>query len=285
MAAEAILPIGALAGARVGLSISVSPDVERLGLAPLHVELALGEVTRTVLLAGGRLVYGGHLDPGGYTAFLQSELEKYGRRDRPLTVCLAWQEHRELALSELEAAEQDLSLLGRIEYLAPDGSEMDKADGRGEAPLPVEDPEFRAQALTSLRRHLTGLCDARVLIGGKREGFQGAMPGVIEEALLAIAAGQPAFFAGGFGGATYDAAKQLGLGVEGWPAFGCSAPSDWISNLESTVSEAGWVPESNGLTRDENRLLAATHRPSDVATLVAVGLGRLARDDKLRRNQ
>lgn len=282
MAPEPILPPGALTGTKVGLSISGSPDLDRLGLQARHVELALGEVTRTVLLAGGALVYGGHLQPGGYTAFLQTELEKYGRRDRPLTVCLAWPEHRERALTELDRAETDLGLLGRIEYLDPTGSAVEKADGRVNAPERLEDPDQRAQAFSGLRRHMTDLCDARVLIGGRREGFQGVMPGVAEEGLLAIEAGQPAFFAGGFGGATYDAAERLGLGVEGWPSLRSGEPGDWLHRFDSIVA-GGWMPESNGLTREENLRLAATHRPSDVATLVAVGLGRLARKDPARR--
>jgi SLOG cluster2 len=281
VAHDEILPTGALAGVTVGLSISGSPDLGRLGLEELHVELTLGEVTRTVLFAGGKLVYGGHLDPAGYTAFLQSELEKYGRNDRPLIVCLAWQEHRERALSELEAAEAHLGLLGRIQYLAPDGSVVNKDDDRDDAPRPVEDLEVRAEALSGLRRHLTELCDARVMIGGRRDGFQGVMPGVIEEGLLAIEARQPVFLAGGFGGATYDAVGTLGLGVSDWPAF-TDRRDEWLPTFESIAGQAGWTPDSNGLTYEENLRLGATHRPSDVATLVALGLGRLALDGRLK---
>jgi hypothetical protein len=281
---EPILPAGALSCVVVGLSISGSPDLGRLGLGEVHVELALGEVTRSVLLAGGRLVYGGHLEPEGYTAFLISELEKYGHPKRPLVVCLAWQEHRERSLDELEAAEHALDVRGKIEYLALDGATVDKAADRDEAPVPVKDPELRARALTAMRRHVTELCDARVLMGGRREGFQGTLPGVIEEARLAIEAGQPVFFAGGFGGAVHDAAQTLGLGVDGWPKFSPES-RDWHDALCRTAEEAGWEPTSNGLTHSENLRLAATHRPSDVATLVALGLGRLVRDGKLGGEQ
>lgn len=256
--------------------MSDSPDLARLGLAKLHLRLALGEIARSVLVAGGRLVYGGHLEPGGYTAFLQSELEKYGRRDQPLLVCLAWQEHRERSIDELVGAEEALGMLGAIEYLSRDGEPVDKRENRDEAPKPVDDPQLRSAALTGLRRHLTEVCDARVLIGGRREGFQGAMPGVIEEALLAVNARQPVFLAGGFGGATYDAASALGLYVEGWPKP-ADGP-DWFSSLRIAYEDSDWSPELNGLSREENLRLAATHRPSDVAALVSLGLGRLEAD-------
>jgi hypothetical protein len=275
-----MLPAGALTGVTVGLSISGSPDLGRLGLTEMHVELTLGEVARSVSLAGGGLVYGGHLDPEGYTAFLISELEKYGHPKRPLVVCLAWQEHRERSIEELHAAEDALGVRGHIEYLSLDGVAVDKAADREAAPVSVEEPAQRALALTAMRRRMTELCDARILMGGRREGFQGALPGVIEEAQLAVEAGQPIFLAGGFGGAVHDAAETLGLDVDGWPRLSPEA-SDWLESLREKAREAAWQPIDNGLTDEENHRLAATHRPSDVATLVALGLGRLARAGKL----
>src|SRR3989442_1041940 len=98
---SSLLPGEALRGTNVGISVSESVDLERLGLVETHFRLALGEIARTVLVSGGTLAYGGHLLPGGYTTFLMKELQKYGRRDSPLLLCLAWQEHRKLALSEL----------------------------------------------------------------------------------------------------------------------------------------------------------------------------------------
>lgn len=276
---ERLLPADALAGVNVGISVSDSPDLGRLGLVELHLRLALGEVTRAVLLAGGGLVYGGRLDPAGYTTFLQSEIEKYSRRDRPLHMCLAWQEHRELSLVELDAAERDAKLYGSIDYLDVTGSPVDKATGRDNAPVIVDDPEVRRQGLTALRRHLTDICDARVLVGGKRRGFQGVMPGLVEETLLAIQAGHPIFLAAGFGGAAFDVARALGLDVDGWPALS-DGGFDWLQQL-GVVAENGWTLESNGLTRDENLRLAGSHRPSDIATLVALGLGRLRKDGRL----
>lgn len=272
-----MLAPNALTGLTVGLSVSDSPDLARLGLAEVHLRLALGEIARAVLLAGGSLAYGGRLDPDGYTAFLQGELEKYARRDQPLLVCLAWQEHRQLALAELKAAENQLGLHGRVEYLDAEGFPITLDSHRGEAPVAVDDSEVRTLALSGLRRHLTAICDARVLVGGRRSGFQGAMPGVIEEALLAVEAKQPIFLAAGFGGAAADAARTLGVPFQEWPQIEDAGQAPWLEQLEMAAQRASWMPEMNGLTRDENVRLAASHRPSDIATLVAVGLGRVGR--------
>jgi hypothetical protein len=276
-----LLPRGSLAGVRLGVSVSDSPDLGRLGFSEIHLRLALGEIARVVLLGGGRLVYGGRLDPSGYTAFLQGELEKYARRDQPLIVCLAWQEHRERTLAELDEAEADLGLYGRIVYLNRDGKPTAAGDGRDSAPAPVNEASTRVESLTALRRYIVSETDARVLVGGRRTGFEGAMPGVIEEALIAIEAGQPLFLAAGFGGAAWDAARVLGLTVPDWPDLSDPAADEGVAALHQVASLAQWRPTANGLSEQENLRLASSHRASEVASLVAVGLGRLRSSGEL----
>lgn len=271
-----LLDRGALRGVRLGVSVSESPDLARLGLDETHLRLALGEITRVVLLGGGRIAYGGRLDSAGYTAFVQRELERYARRDQPLVVYLAWQEHRGLARAELEAAVRDLGMDGRIVCLDPDGMPIDPYDERGPGPEPIVDAEIRARALTGLRRHLARETDARVLMGGRRSGFQGSMPGVLQEAAMTIDAQRPVFLAAGFGGATWDAAHALGLISAEWPELGGEGRNvDALAQLEDVARAVGWRPTTNGLNDEENQWLAATHRASEVASLVALGLGRL----------
>jgi SLOG cluster2 len=94
-----LLPRDALKGQALGLSVSDSPDLQRLGFLKTHICLAVGEIARAVLVAGGRLAYGGHLEPEGFTAFLMRELDRYGRNDRPLLVILALQKYRRARLS------------------------------------------------------------------------------------------------------------------------------------------------------------------------------------------
>jgi hypothetical protein len=207
-----LLPPDALKGIPLALSVSDSPDLGKLGLLESHFRMALGEIGRCVLIANGRLVYGGHLDPSGYAAFLARELERYGQRDRPLLLCLAWSEHRKLPLSVIEARHKALGLLGTLVCLDANGNEIDPRAGRNEAaPGPV-DAQTESDSLSGLRRYMTAQSAGRILIGGKREGFQGAMPGVLEEAILAVEAKQPIYVAGGFGGVAWDIAAAVGFG-------------------------------------------------------------------------
>lgn len=256
---------------RVGVSVSESPSLPRLGLSEKHLELALGEVARVVLRGGHKLVYGGHLRDGGYTGFLASEVERYGRRtDSPLQLVVGWSEHRRMTLSELQEHRIGLQLFGDVTYLDELGNEVGMDHQRKEAAEAVDDP---ASALTAMRGYLADSTDARVLIGGKLQGFQGTMPGVMEEATLAVAAQQPVYLAGGFGGATgLLAATALDFdALLGWEADGVAAET--FEHARAAV-RSGLPP--NGLSSEQNHRLATTYRPSEIAWLVATGLQQIA---------
>jgi hypothetical protein len=276
----ALLAADALKGLRIAISASESPDLGRLGLVETHFRLALGEIARSVLISGGKLCYGGHLEPEGYTALLSQELHRYSRRDKPLQICLAWQEHRKLSQDEFERKKNDLGLFGEIVCLNPEGEPVSWNAGRGSAPEPVTDISVCQQSLTSLRRFMAAQTSGRVLIGGKRAGFQGHHPGVLEEALISVEVDQPLYLAGGFGGVTADIIKALGFDDGGWLPTPPDAPplderlASGLARLTRLANSKGGQALSNGLSSEENRRLAATHRPSEIAALVSLGLGR-----------
>lgn len=120
----------------------------------------------------------------------------------------------------------------------------------------------------------------RVFVGGKRVGFQGKMPGLLEEAILSVEQQQPIYLAGGLGGITYDIAKALDVNTGEWFPEVASAPpfdertAEGLSRLRKSVKATGRSSLNNGLSAEENRQLAACHRPSEIATLISLGLGR-----------
>jgi hypothetical protein len=274
-----ILPHDALAERRIALSVSESPDLGRLGLVDAHLRSALGEIARAVLDGGGRLAYGGHLRPDGYTAFLVQELERQYQHENLIQLCLAWPVHREMSAAQLRAAEDERPLAARITYLDLEGQPIDPLSGRGEEPEPVTS-EDTARGLTAMRRFMTQLSHARVLLGGKRSGFTGRLPGLVEEALLALDAGIPLYMAAGFGGATLDIARALGLPADWFPWAGDEDGDEQLAEgrrlLAEFATRPGWSLPANGLDDDENRQLASTHRPGVIASLVSRGVGRLA---------
>lgn len=250
-----------------------------MGLTETHFRMTLGELARTVVIAGGDLYYGGHLQPEGITAFLIDELHRYGRRDRPLKVCLAWTVHQLMSSEQIAEQNEFLALFGEIHFLAPDGTRLDGPV----AGAPQEDFSAveRATALTSLRQYMTGNTNARIVVGGKRAGFEGKMPGIVEEVLLSLERRQPVYLSGGFGGVTLDIIRTLRPEFTEWLPSQAGAPeadarlTEGLGRIKQVAVEKGWDGFANGLSDDENRLLAASYRPSEISALVGRGLGKL----------
>ena len=275
-----LLPSNALVNVRLGISVSDSPDLARLGLLEIHFRLALGEIARCVLVSGGHLAYGGHLRPDGYTTFLMQELHRFSRRDRPLHILLAWQEHRKFSVTALKEQQKALGLHGKFVFLDPEGVSIDPYLNRSEEPILETDADLTRKSLTAMRGYMAKHTHGRIFIGGKREGFQGNIPGLVEESLLALGAGQPLYLAGGFGGVTADIIQTLSVGDCSWLVRSPSTnpPDDrllkGLAMLADLRSHKGLTGLHNGLTDEENRKLAASHRPSEIAALISLGLGR-----------
>lgn len=158
---ENLLGPESLKGLSVGVSVSESADLAKMGLLEDHFRLALAEIARTVLVSGGDLYYGGHLRPDGYTAFLLEELQKYGRRDKPLKVCLNWDEHKNMSNEQIAVQRELMGLFGELMFLDRDGNPLAPQDLERDGD-PGNSDEERAQSLTGLRRYLARATDARV---------------------------------------------------------------------------------------------------------------------------
>jgi len=278
-----LLPRDALAGKSIALSASETADLGRLGFVQAHFHLALAEITRCVLVAGGAFAYGGHLKPGGLTSFLINELERYGRKDQSFMICLCWHVHRGMSLADLDQNRHLLGLFGRLVLLDLEGEELASGNSdRTSAPETIADDATKSKGLTSLRRFMAKKTAGRVVIGGKRSGFEGAMPGLIEEALTTLEAGGALYVVGGFGGVAVDIARALDIDDGSWlPVLSEAADPRLTAGLETLrafAAKPGWRGLDNGLSAEENRRLAVSYRPSEIAALISLGLGRKIQD-------
>jgi hypothetical protein len=269
----------ALEGLSVAISISESEDLPRLGLAEAHLRLAVAEIVRAVLVHGGRVIYGGHLAPSGYTAFLIGEVERFGSDHRFVSV-MPWSEHVKLPFQQIWAARQRLASSGEVICLDADGKPL---EAKGWISLDHEQvlpPDVVAHSLTSMRKTVTDMSDARVILGGKRRGFVGAMPGILEEAMLTVEAGKPVFLAGGFGGLAFDLADMVGGVPDAALAalrVGMAPRLEVLSSVRAQLRDMS--PEilaRDGLTEGERVHVALSHRASEVASMIVTALGRLA---------
>lgn len=277
MRGSVLQPSNALHGLRLGISVSDSADLPRLGLESRHVELLLAELARSVLLLHGNLVYGGRIEPPGYTQFLMHEIERYGTNQEALLICLAAPEHEKLPAEALTQLGHQLGIRGRVILLTPEGKEMGRS-----AVLQTSNNEYDVQTSYSAMRHyVSERSDARVIMGGQLDNFNGTMPGVIEETIFAIQARQPLYVVGGFGGAAALVAKTLEIDKFEWaPKDFPQRPNDnriseALLQLETVAGDSDWSMKCSGLDDLELRQLASSHRPREIASLIVNGLTRM----------
>src|SRR4030095_4437171 len=69
------------ANLNIGISISENPDLRKLGYSPMHLQDAMVEISRYLLIHGATLIYGGDLRNGGYTYLFAELARQYGSKE------------------------------------------------------------------------------------------------------------------------------------------------------------------------------------------------------------
>ena len=256
----------------VGVSVSESPDLQALGLSDGHLRDAMAEIALQVLASGRSLAYGGDLRQHGFTEFLAEMVGRY--RDHPrhggtivVTDYLAWPVHIRMTSDEFATFSAEHEPAVRLVFLGLDGTRLAQEQ---RVKLPAHEPneDEWTKGLTAMRTAMRGDIQARIVLGGRVEGYKGAMPGIAEETCLSLEAGQPVFVLGGFGGCARDIAETVGL-AERW----AGSRGDWTGR----ECFRKYSPDElrNGLSREENVVLARTPHIQEAVTLVSRGLRRV----------
>jgi hypothetical protein len=254
----------------IAISISESPDMAILGLGNEHLEDAMTEVARHLLALGARLLYGGDLRKDGFSNLL-FELVTRHRRDADLgdnrvgvTNFLAWPVHIALSTETLDELSNGLKGTAELVCLSQDGRPLTRQE-RSTLSSSQTDPAEWAGSLSSMRRKMRDLSNARIVLGGRTQDYKGRMPGVAEEALLALEGQQPLYLLGGFGGCARDIASDLGL-----PGPLSGQTQNWPER--ESFSQFKVDDLKNGLTEEENKALAKTVHVDQAITLMLRGL-------------
>lgn len=255
-----------LTGRTIALSVSTPEDMAQNGMGPEHLNDALGEITRQLLALGARLMYGGDLRAGGITQLLFELAARYyppsvskGDHSPSIVDVIPYVSHAELSLDDLKAWEAEFAPTGELRYMnrAGDGTWDFRERPRELVQLPENE---WAAALTAMRNYVTGESDARIVVGGRTTGYRGRMAGIAEEAFVSIAARQPLFVVGGFGGA----AQSIALSVA----------SDEPVRFPG-VSDALTISAPKCLEPAEVRRLATSPHIDEITVLITRGLERL----------
>ena len=202
-------------GVRCGISVS-EPDQEefgemlQVGHTPDSIQRLVQDISRHLLGRGAKLLYGGDLrekDQSGFTRFILDEakaLYERGIKDFPkIENHLAWP--LSIDTKELRRFKADNDTVLIVKSYSFPKSSKEKVDVKAFLkPDSSRNQCIWAMSLTSMRKRLIAKSDIRVCAGGRRCGYKGSMPGVLEEVLLALKAGKPLYLLGGFGGVVQD---------------------------------------------------------------------------------
>jgi hypothetical protein len=202
-----------LTGCVVGISISESEEMERLGFDRREMNRCVVRLSELLLAAGARLAFGHDWRPGGVMEAVAALAVRYFRvrRDaegRPLSKApiinrvewmrqpfLAEVQRRDPGVSELSAA-QSPPIARLLEGIVD-------ARAARQSPSSSSSPEQAiADGLTEMRKELAELCHLRICLGGKVVGYSGRIPGIVEEACLTLERGRPVLASTVFGGAS-----------------------------------------------------------------------------------
>ena len=254
----------------IAISTSDSPDMAALGLSEGHLREAVAEFAMYLLASGVNLAYGGDLRHHGFTELLFELVMRFRWNEQNkacVTDYLAWPVHIRMTADDLAVLDAKLQGFAQLVLMEQDGGRMSMKQRQALMSREPTDDEWSA-GLTSMRKVMCRETDVRVVLGGRVEGYKGDMPGIAEEALLSLESGQPVFLIGGFGGCTRDIAETIGL-VDVWAG---SRPA-WLGRLRFEKYGPGSL--QNGLSTEENRVLARTPHINQAVTLVMRGLRRL----------
>jgi hypothetical protein len=227
-----------LSGRTIALSISDAPDRLKLGFPPQEIDRALFSLCLALIRNGAFVQYAGNLSQEGFTFKLFRHLAgAYLPRvsDPPFIHLIPEPVLRRATFAVLlEFLKECRAVTSTAVFIAHDmfavrssGDEIffDKGDHRSKISSDTELLDFLAEPKMSLpeayafaRQEASKSADARIALGGKMgilndpaDQYEGAMPGVVQEAIQTLTLGRPFIPLAAFGGATRDIAIKLQL--------------------------------------------------------------------------
>ena len=287
-----------LSGKIIGISISDSPDLERLGFSSFHLQRTLIEISRHLLAQGATIAYGGDLRPDGFTIDLIEMVKVYNKqaaeRGNKILNFLAWPLHLNAPIELLAEKKNELSVreIPLPEFLK---QSFDINEQSFLKPDSTRNRYVWACCLTAMRKTMAEEIDARIILGGKVTNYKGAFPGIAQEANLILQQQKPLFVLGAFGGC----ARAVGEAIMGdlpeslTKDYQITQSQEYANMLDfynqqadfdapheeinydlllAAFPDTGFQTIDNGLTEAENQRLFITEDLDEMIYLILQGL-------------
>lgn len=245
-------------GIKIGLSVSEISD-NSIIKTNAQLKIMLIELCRYLIVSGTKIVYGGNISlttKHNFVNILNDIIANYSLREDNNKIV------QNFYLGDFSIPEEKMAeLASAFEFI-----EIESKQTTGEVVATMADE------LTQLRERINDESCARIVIGGKLDGYVGKMPGVIEETLIAIKKSKPVFILGAFGGAAELLAKCIN-GCEAKELLG-------FADILNEINGRGYSCLNNGLSDDENKELFESDNVSLNIALILKGIKKLSSGEK-----
>ena len=283
-----------LRGKKVGISIS-DPAIYELKSSGQNIShlLRLSQyIANYVIIRGATLIYGGDLRKDVYTEQLLQEAQvlkdRLKTRDIYLKNYLAWPIYLADTLEVKKWKAQYRGLL-EMKEIPIDEKVYDlvQTDKKFIPPDTVDNRYTWSKSLSKMRYEMIKDCNARICAGGRKAGYKGKMPGVLEEILIASELGCPLYLLGGFGGVVHDVCELLQYNkcsdslTEQWQDSCNKGYRELLQRYKERGEKVDYleiqnklrcINLNNGLTKEENELLFNTVYVDEAVQLILKGL-------------
>lgn len=225
------------------------------------------EISRYILNAGGKIIYGGSGSRDGYVNLFSQISEKYGKtkiesegKDLPEDEAYIYNYYAWPYMNVL--SNDDMAYLKHCHLCAqqiyPDGiSEEQKRL------IPsTQDEEGKMQIISSLSHMRDVRCreaKAFIIVGGKTKGSLTPIPGILEEYIKARATKKPIYLLGGFGGEAALISKSV------------ISRETIIKSIQDDTYES----LNNGLNKEENMRLLLSTNVFEIIRLIISGMKKV----------
>lgn len=295
----------------IAVSMSDSEVLSRYGLTSQHLRTITDEIHLYLLVAGLRIAYGGRLDPeklndpDNFTLRLFELVSGYrelargiGAEMKPILNVVPWP----LWITYDDNVLNKFGTIAELEKvpcpeLGLSDSELKPLPNGFVKPDTIPHQYAWGLAMTAMREKMTQNSFARVVMGGKIEGYKGRYAGLIEEPLRSLRAKKPLYLIGSLGGCArlvIDLLEQRNrpemttararANVEGYDELAkfYAKQGQEFRDREGLAVEIKALGISgpaaalhNGLNDGENRELFTSIEPRRIAELILTGLSRL----------
>lgn len=274
----------------IGISVAESADITNYGLSEDMFKDLMIELTRHMLKANGRLIYGGDLRSKGYTEMFRDMAKQYGQKEKAEADVQYIKNYLHWPVYNNISKEQQADYLASRIVLknATPGAAVTVDEKNLYIPICSFETNLKwATSLTQMRLESISDSRARVICGGKVKGFTGFMPGIAEEFMIAYNAKKPIYLIGGFGGCAHVIANILEGKASGKQLLDAALQVDTYKQFYEWSNANGYKIDysffdkikleelNNGLEPEDNLRLLQSVDIIEVVSLVLEGLKNL----------